>query len=71
MLGPGCAVGKKGKKRGEMGKYRQAKRNQRWPGDGERAAEPGDMPLTPFPLPRLHLLARFARHFFSFFLWGA
>ena len=60
-------MGEKGKKRGEMGKYRQAKQNQRWPGDGERAAEPGDMPLTPFPLPRLHLLARFARHFFPCF----
>ena len=38
--------GEKGKKRGKE-KYRLAKRAQRWSGEGERVAEPGDMPLMP------------------------
>ena len=59
--------GKKAKNEVKLEKYWQVKRNQQWPGDEERAAEPGDMPLPPFPLPRLHLLACFACQFFFLF----
>ena len=52
------AVEEKGTKRGQLGKYRRAKRAQRWPGEGEGV-------VPPFPHLRLHLSARFARRIFS------
>ena len=38
---------KKAKNGVKQEKYRRAKRAQRWSGEGERAAEPGDMLLMP------------------------
>ena len=46
-LGPGSAVGEKSQKTGSKEKSRQAKRAECWPGEGEKATEPGDMPLMP------------------------
>ena len=52
-LGPGSAVGEKGKKPVERAKKtRQVWWATHWTGEGEREAEPGDMPLT---LPPFHL----------------
>ena len=39
-LRPGSAVREKGKKGVKWKKYRRPKRAKRWPGDGERAANP-------------------------------
>ena len=44
-LGPGSAVVEKSQKMVSKEKYQQAKRAKRWPGEGEKVAEPGDMPL--------------------------
>lgn len=41
-LGPDSAVGEKGKKRAQIGKYRQAKGAKWYPGEVEREAKRGD-----------------------------
>ena len=46
-LGPGLAVGGKGKKRGQIGKILASEASWVYSGEGEWAAEPGVMPLMP------------------------
>ena len=46
-LGPGLAVGGKGKKRGQIGKISASEASWVYSGEGEWAAEPGVMPLMP------------------------
>ena len=65
-LGPGSAVGGKGKKRGQIGKYRGAKLAERYPGEGERAP-PFPPPQATNRLASLHIFFFGQRRFFSFF----
>ena len=57
-LGPGSAVGEKGKKRGQIGKYRGAKLAERYPGEEERA--------PPFPPPQATYRLASLHNFFFF-----
>ena len=65
-LGPGSAVGEKGKKRGQIGKYRGAKLAERYPGEGERAP-PFPSSQATYRLASLHIFFFGQRRFFSFF----
>ena len=56
-LGPGSVVGEKGKKRGQIGKYRGAKLAERYPGEGERA--------SPFPSSQATYIGSLRSTFFS------
>ena len=65
-LGPGSVVGEKGKKRGQIGKYRGAKLAERYPGEGERAP-PFPSSQATYRLASLHIFFFGQRRFFSFF----
>ena len=65
-LGPGSAVGGKGKKRDQIGKYRGAKLAERYPGEGERAP-PFPSSQATYRLASLHIFFFGQRRFFSFF----
>ena len=65
-LGPGSVVGEKGKKRGQIGKYRGAKLAERYPGEGERAP-PFPSSQATYRIASLHIFFFGQRRFFSFF----
>ena len=65
-LGPGSVVGEKGKKRGQIGKYRGAKLAEWYPGEGKRAP-PFPSSQATYRLASLHIFLGGATPIFLLF----